>query len=50
MQVLWKTYSAGHITKEELEATLRAHKATIDATKSAQREAAEAYHRQNEAA
>ena len=50
MQVLWKSYSAGHITKEELEATLRAHKVAIDATKSAQRDAVEAYYRQNEAA
>ena len=32
----------GHITKEEYEATLRSHQAAIDATKSAQRDAAEA--------
>jgi hypothetical protein len=43
---LWEYYSDGHITKEELEATLRTHKAAIDATKSAQRDAAEVYHRQ----
>ena len=41
MKVLWKYYSAGGITKEELEATLRTHKAAIDETKSAQRDAAE---------
>ena len=40
MKSLWKHYSAGNITKEDLEATLRAHKAAIDATKSAQREEA----------
>jgi hypothetical protein len=40
MQKLWKYYSAGHITKEDLDATLRAHQAAIDATKSAQRDAA----------
>jgi len=37
MKVLWKYYSAGGITKEELESTLRTHKAAIDATKSVQR-------------
>jgi tetratricopeptide (TPR) repeat protein len=43
MKQLWKEYSAGHITKEELEATLRSHKAAIDETKSAQRDAAETF-------
>jgi hypothetical protein len=46
MKSLWKIYSAGHITKEELEATLRTHKAAIDATKSSQREKAEVYFQQ----
>jgi tetratricopeptide (TPR) repeat protein len=41
MQVLWKYYSGGDITKEELDATLRTHKAAIDATKSSQRDVAE---------
>jgi tetratricopeptide (TPR) repeat protein len=45
MKMLWKYYSAGCITKEELESTLRSHKAAIDATKSSEREAAEAYFR-----
>ena len=49
MKVLWRHYSNGYITKEELEATLRTHKAAIDATKSAQRDAGEAYYRQNAA-
>ena len=40
MKVLWKHYSAGNITKEELDATLRTHQAAVDATKSEQREAA----------
>ena len=43
MKELWKHYSAGNITKEDLEATLRTHKATLDATKNPEREAAEAW-------
>jgi len=46
MKDLWKHFSAGNITKEELESTLRTHKAAIDATKSAQRDAAETYYQQ----
>ena len=46
MKALWEQYSAGNINKEELESTLRAHKAAIDATKSAQRDAGEAYFRE----
>jgi predicted secreted Zn-dependent protease len=42
MKLLWKYYSAGIITKEDLDATLRTHQASIDATRSAQRDAAEA--------
>ncbi len=42
MKALWKHYSLGNITKEDLDATLRTHQAAIDATKSAQRDAAEA--------
>ncbi len=45
MKELWGYYSAGHITKEDLDVTLRAHQSAIDATKSAQRDAAEAYDR-----
>ena len=41
MKKLWKCYSDGNITKENLDATLRTHQAAIDATKSAQRDAAE---------
>ncbi len=42
MKELWKHYSAGNIiTKEELEATLRTHKAAIDEMKSLEREKAE---------
>jgi len=44
MKKLWKYYSDGIISKTELDATLRAHQSAIDATKSAQREAAEACH------
>jgi hypothetical protein len=42
MKALWKHYSFGHITKEDLDATLRKHQAAVDAMKSAQREVAEA--------
>ncbi len=41
MRELWKHYSAGNITKEDLDATLRANHAAINATKSSQREEAE---------
>jgi uncharacterized protein YqfA (UPF0365 family) len=41
MKALWKHYSAGNITKEDLDATLRAHHAAIDATKSEQRDRAD---------
>ena len=41
MEDLWKYYSAGHITKEELDATLRTHHAAINEMKSPEREAAE---------
>ena len=41
MKGLWTYYSAGNITKEDLEATLRNHKAAMDETKSAQRDAGE---------
>ena len=49
MKAIWWHYSAGNITKEELEATLRTHKAAIDATKSAQREEADVFYQQLEA-
>ena len=42
MNKLWEYYKDGNITKEDLEATLRAHQAAIDAMKSPQREAAAA--------
>jgi TPR repeat protein len=41
MKVLWEHYSAGNITKKDLEATLRAHKAALDEMKSPEREKAE---------
>jgi tetratricopeptide (TPR) repeat protein len=40
MKMLWKEYSAGNITKDDLEATLRTHKAAMDAMNSPEREAA----------
>jgi hypothetical protein len=43
MKALWDHYSLGNITKEDLEATLRTHKAAIDEMKSPEREAAEAW-------
>jgi hypothetical protein len=42
MKMLWAQYSDGNITKEDLESTLRTHKAAIDATKSTQRDEAAA--------
>ncbi len=42
MKALWSQYSAGNITKEDLDATLRTHQAAIDAAKSEQRDAAKA--------
>jgi hypothetical protein len=41
MKKLWKCYSEGNITKEDLNATLRTHQAALDAMKSPEREAAE---------
>jgi hypothetical protein len=41
MKSLWKHYSEGNITKEELEATLRTHQAALDAMKSPEREKVE---------
>ena len=41
MKALWKHYSAGSFTKEELDATLRTHQAAVNAMKSAQRDEAE---------
>jgi TPR repeat protein len=46
MKLLWNCYSDGLVSKTELDATLRAHKAAIDATKSAQRDEGEAYFRE----
>ena len=43
MKMLWAQYSDGNITKEDLEATLRTHHVAIDAMKSPEREAAEAW-------
>ncbi len=43
MKELWKHYSLGNITKEELEATLRTHHAAITEMKSPEREVAEAW-------
>jgi TPR repeat protein len=44
MKALWTHYSHGNITKEELEATLRARQAALDAMKSVQRDIADKYH------
>ena len=46
MKRLWPLYSAGHITKEDLDATLRTHQAAINEMKSSQREEAEMVRRQ----
>ena len=41
MKKLWKHYSDGNITKEDLDATLRAHQAALEAMKSEQRDRAD---------
>jgi TPR repeat protein len=41
MKALWKHYSDGNITKEDLDATLRSHQTALDAMKSEQRDIAD---------
>ena len=48
MKVLWKKFKRGNITKDDLEAALRAHQAAVDATKSPHRDAAEAARKRRE--
>ncbi len=43
MKELWSEFRDGNITKEELEGTLRTHKAALDEMKSPERDAAEAF-------
>ena len=43
MNKLWGEFKYGTITKEELDAVLRAHQAAVDATKSSQRDEAAAF-------
>ncbi len=42
IEALKQGYAVGHVSKEEFAAALRAHQAAVDATKSSQREAADA--------
>ena len=44
MKELWGHYSDGNITKEDLDATLRAHQAALDGMKSAQRDKVQKYY------
>jgi hypothetical protein len=44
MKEVWRYYAQGNITKVDLEATLRTHQAAIDAMKSPEREAAQAFY------
>ena len=46
MKALWGAFKDGNITKEDLDATLRAHKAALDAMKSSERTFAEQFSRQ----
>ncbi len=46
MKDLWGHYSQGNISKEDLDATLRAHQAAINATKSATREKSDKLYRE----
>ena len=48
MKVLWKCYAEGYVSKDDLNATLRAHHTAINATKSSQRKAAEEAKRRGE--
>ena len=41
MNKLWNEFKHGGITKEDLDAALRAHQSAIDATKTLQRDQAE---------
>jgi hypothetical protein len=50
LQLLKKNYAIGFVTKEDFAAALRAHQAAVDATKSPQREEAEAVRQKLEAA
>jgi len=45
MKELWKHYSKGNITKEDLDTTLRTHQAALDEMKSPEREVAEIFFR-----
>ena len=45
LKVLWELHAKGFVKKDDLAATLRAHQAAVDATKSAQREQAEVFSR-----
>ena len=45
MKALWKHYSLGNITKEDLDTTLRTHQAALVAMKSEQRDSAEVIER-----
>ena len=47
MKALWKYHARGLVKKEHLTATLRAHQAAVDATKSQQREEAEEFLKRN---
>ena len=44
MKGLWGFYNDGNITKDDLDATLRTHKAALDEMKSPERDVAEAFH------
>jgi hypothetical protein len=43
LKILWECHAKGFLKKEDLAATLRAHQAAVDATKSPQREEAEEF-------
>jgi TPR repeat protein len=50
MKLLWKYHARGLVKKEDLTATLRAHQAAVDATKSQQREEGERAKKEGERA
>jgi tetratricopeptide (TPR) repeat protein len=50
LKVLMKLYKEGHVSKNDYAGALRAHQAAVDATKSLQRDVAEAYYKPLDAA
>jgi hypothetical protein len=50
LEALKRGFAAGFVSKDDFEAALRGHQAAVDATKSEQRDEAEAFRAQRDAA